>query len=546
MPSGFDRRLFLEGLGKAGAVLLASSTSLGRAAYAASGPARAVLRRGRYRAELDRRLLGAFLEHLGRAIYTGVYEPGSKLADGHGFRTDVLSEVKTLGVPIMRYPGGNFVSGYDWQDGVGPKDKRPTVLERAWNSLETNQFGTNEFIEWCKLVATEPLLAFNLGTGTVEQGVAYVEYCNVAKGTKWSELRRAHGYDAPHAVRYWCLGNEMDGPWQMGTMTAREYGRKARDAARQIRVIDRELKLIACGSSNTVMPTYLVWDREVLEECYDQVDAISLHNYYGNTPVLTGNDSARYLAMNLDMERQIQEIGAVCDYVQAVKRSPKRLWLSFDEWNVWYRARGGRFANGEGKFAPRLLEEEYNLEDALLVGGFLNTLLRQAERVRLACLAQIVNVIAPLVTNETSVLRQSIYYPYAWALKYARGRVLELDLESESYPIKAEGLRPDFARDGSVPFLDVAATHDPQSGQVCLLMLNRDLTGERELQLDWHDLTPSRVLVCETLTGSDLKAANSFERPTLVAPRALEPPRVGSKMTFKLPPRSYSVAHIAT
>ncbi|HEY7925405.1 MAG TPA: alpha-N-arabinofuranosidase, partial [Vicinamibacteria bacterium] len=541
MPSGFDRRLFLEGLGKAGAALLAS-TSLGRAAYAASGPARAVLSRGRYRAELDRRLLGAFLEHLGRAIYTGVYEPGSKLADGHGFRTDVVSEVKALGVPIMRYPGGNFVSGYNWQDGVGPKDKRPTVLERAWNSLETNQFGTNEFIEWCKLVATEPLLAFNLGTGTVEQGVAYVEYCNVAKGTKWSELRRAHGYDAPHAVRYWCLGNEMDGPWQMGTMTAREYGRKARDAARQIRVIDRELKLIACGSSNTVMPTYLVWDREVLEECYDQVDAISLHNYYGNTPALSGNDSARYLAMNLDMERQIQEIGAVCDYVQAVKRSPKRLWLSFDEWNVWYRARGGRFANGEGKFAPRLLEEEYNLEDALLVGGFVNTLLRQAERVRLACLAQIVNVIAPLVTNETSVLRQSIYHPYAWALKYARGRVLELELESESYPIKAEGLRPDFARDASVPFLDVAATHDPESGQVCLLMLNRDLTGERELQIDWHDLTPSRVLACETLTGSDLKAANSFERPTLVAPRALEPPRVGSKMTFKLPPRSYSVA----
>ena len=546
MLPALDRRRFLEGLGKAGAALIASSQYLGRAAFAAAGPARAVLSRGRYRAELDRRLLGAFLEHLGRAIYTGVYEPRSKLADGHGFRTDVLSEVKTLGVPIMRYPGGNFVSGYNWLDGVGPKDKRPTVLERAWNSLETNQFGTNEFVEWCKLVATEPLLAFNLGTGSVEQGVAYVEYCNVAKGTKWSELRREHGHDQPHGVRYWCLGNEMDGPWQMGTMTAREYGRKARDAARQIRVIDRELKLIACGSSNTVMPTYLVWDREVLEECYDQVDAISLHNYYGNTPALTGNDSARYLAMNLDMERQIQEIGAVCDYVQAVKRSPKRLWLSFDEWNVWYRARGGRFANGEGKFAPRLLEEEYNLEDALLVGGFLNTLLRQAERVRLACLAQIVNVIAPLVTNETSVLRQSIYYPYAWALRYARGRVLELDVESESYPIKAEGLRPDFARDGSVPFLDVAATLDPQSGQVCLLMLNRDLTGERELQVDWRDLTPSRVLACETLTGGDLKAANSFERPTQVAPRALDAPRPGSRMSFKLPPRSYSVAHIAT
>jgi alpha-N-arabinofuranosidase len=284
----------------------------------------------------------------------------------------------------------------------------------------------------------------------------------------------------------------------------------------------------------------------VLEECYDQVDAISLHNYYGNTDALSGNDSSRYLAMNLDMERQIQEIAAVCDYVQAVRRSPKRLWLSFDEWNVWYRARGGRFANGQRTFAPRLLEEEYNLEDALLVGGFLNTLLRQAERVRVGCLAQILNVIAPLVTNETSVLRQTIYYPYAWALKYARGRVLELPVESETYAIKAEGLRPDFARNDLVPYLDVAATLDPQNGQVCLLMLNRDLTSERELVVEWRDATPSRVLVCETLTGADLKAANTFEQPTRVAPRLLEPPRAGSTMAFKLPKHSYSVAQIAT
>ena len=325
-----------------------------------------------------------------------MYEPDSKLADEHGFRKDVIAEVKELGVPIIRYPGGNFVSGYHWQDGVGPKDKRPTVLDRAWNSRETNQFGTNEFIEWCRLVGSEPLLGFNLGTGTVEQAVAYVEYCNVDAGTKWSDLRRQHGYEKPHNVRYWCMGNEMDGPWQMGRMTAREYGRKARDAARQIRVIDRDLKLIACGSSNTILPTYFTWDREVLEECYDQVDGISLHNYFGNTPELTGNSTARYLAMNLDMERQIHEIAAVCDYVQATLRSPKRLWLSFDEWNVWYRARGGDAVNGHRQFAPHLLEEEYNLEDALLVGGFINSLLRNSDRVRVACLAQLINVIAPL------------------------------------------------------------------------------------------------------------------------------------------------------
>ena len=238
-----NRRAFLAQLGSSGAALAASSWLTG------FGFAQANAR-------------CAFLEHLGRAVYTGVYEPGSPLADKNGFRTDVIAEVKGLGVPIMRYPGGNFVSGYNWLDGVGPKDKRPTVLERAWNSLETNQFGTNEFIEWCKLVNTEPLLGFNLGTGTPEMAVAYVEYCNVDKGTKWSDLRRSHGYEQPHNVHYWCMGNEMDGPWQMGHMTAREYGRKARDAARQIRVIDPGLKLIACGSSNTILPTYLVWDRE--------------------------------------------------------------------------------------------------------------------------------------------------------------------------------------------------------------------------------------------------------------------------------------------
>jgi alpha-N-arabinofuranosidase len=540
------RRDFLAGLGRSGAALAAGSWLDGLGYTQTRGPARVVLQVARHRAEMDRRLLGAFLEHLGRAVYTGVYEPGSKLADARGFRRDVAAEVKGLGVPIMRYPGGNFVSGYNWLDGVGPKDKRPTVLERAWNSLETNQFGTNEFIDWCRLVGTEPLLGFNLGTGTPEQAVAWVEYCNVDKGTKWSDLRREHGYAEPHNVRYWCLGNEMDGPWQMGTMPAREYGRKARDSARQIRVLDPTTQLIACGSSNTILPTYLVWDREVLEECYDQVDGISLHNYYGNTPALTNNDSARYLAMNLDMEKQILEIGAVCDYVQGLRKSPKRLWLSFDEWNVWYRARGGLFANGQRKFAPPLLEEVYNLEDALLVGGFLNTLLRQSERVRVGCLAQIVNVIAPLMTNATSVLRQAIYYPYAWALKYAHGRVLDLHVESETYPIRAAGLRPDFARDDQVPYLDVTATLDPRNGQLCLLMLNRDLQNERDLTLDGREVTPTRVLASETLTGTDLKAANTFAQPTQVTPRALEAPPPATTMTFKLPARSYSVVHLAT
>ncbi len=499
----------------------------------------------RDRADFDRRLLGSFLEHLGRAIYTGIYEPGSRLSDAKGFRTDVAREIKELGVPIVRYPGGNFISGYNWLDGVGPKAQRPTVLDRAWNSTETNQFGTNDFIDWCRLTGAEPLLGLNFGTGSAEMAVAYVEYCNLERGTKWSDLRRAHGYEQPHNVRYWCLGNEMDGPWQIGQLQAREYGRKARDVAKQMRVVSPDLRLIACGSSAPSMPTYLTWDREVLEECYDQVDGISLHAYYGNTPATSGNSTARYLAMNLDMDRHIHEIAAVCDYVQGLQKSSKRLWLSFDEWNVWYRARDRQATDGRRAIAPHLLEEVYNLEDALLVGGLLNTLLRNSDRVHVACLAQLVNVIAPLVAHENGVLRQSTYYPYAWALHHARGRVLDLRVESEAYPIKGAGLQADFARNSDVPFVDIVATLDEPNGQACVLMLNRDLEAARQVVLEWEDVTPTRVLGCDTITGTDLKAFNTIEQPNRVTPQPLSPPAAGSRMTFELPARSYTVARLA-
>ena len=539
-----DRRAFLAGLGSAGA-LMATGSWLEAIGYAQTrGPARAFVRSAPGRTDFDRRVLGSFLEHLGRAVYTGVYQPGSPLADPKGFRTDVAREVKELGVPIVRYPGGNFVSGYNWLDGVGPKAQRPTVLDRAWNTLESNQFGTNEFIDWCGLVGAEPLLGMNFGTGSVESALAYVEYCNLPRGTRWSDLRRAHGYEQPHGVKYWCLGNEMDGPWQIGQLQAREYGRKARDAAKQMRVIDRRLQLIACGSSGTFMPTYLAWDREVLEECYDQVDGLSLHAYYGNTKELSGNSAERYLAMNLDMDRHIHEVAAVCDYVQGLQRSSKRLWLSFDEWNVWYRARDEQATDGRGTAAPRLLEEVYNLEDALLVGGFVNTLLRNSDRVRVACLAQLVNVIAPLVTNDQGVLRQSTYYPYAWALRYAKGRVLDLRVESETYPITPTGLQADFARAGDVPFVDVVATLDESARQAAVLVLNRDLTNERELTVEWDDVVPKRVLACETLTGTDLKAFNTFDAPRRVVPQAVPAPAAGNRMTLKLPPRSYTVVHL--
>jgi len=548
---GLSRRKFLNGTVTAGACVAAHAWLGNRAWPLPDTPAggRVVIDSSRRLAQLPRNIFGSFIEHLGRAVYGGIYEPGSKLADSNGYRKDVLEEIRHLGVPIIRYPGGNFVSGYNWLDGVGPKKDRPRVLERAWNSTETNQFGTNEFVTWCRAVGAEPLFGTNFGTGTPETTVALMEYCNVEKGTRWSELRRQHGYERPHNVKFWCLGNEMDGPWQIGHIPAREYGLKARDAARQMRVIDRSCQLIACGSSGPFMPTYLEWDREVLEECYDEVDAISLHRYYGNAEE-TGGDSSKYLGLNLAMDRQIEEIIAVCDLVRGHKRSNKTLWLSFDEWNVWYRARSGKYVDGDRQVAPHLLEEVYNLEDALLVGGLINSLLRHSDRVRVACLAQLVNVIAPIMTDENGLLRQTIYYPYSWALQYARGDVLSLAPEGPAYevahlgrPIEAGGrAMPGL---GQVAYLDVTATLDQTANTAALFVLNRDLDRSRELQVDWHDVTPAKVSGCETITGPDLKAANTFDAPKRVTPQKLQTAKAGSRMTFQFPPRSYTVVSLS-
>jgi alpha-N-arabinofuranosidase len=358
-------------------------------------------------------------------------------------------------------------------------------------------------------------------------------------------LRRAHGYEKPHAIKYWCLGNEMDGPWQIGHIPAIQYGIKARDAARQMRGVDPSVKLIACGSSGPFMPTYLEWDQQTLEQCYEEVDGISLHRYFGNDEE-TGGDTPRYLAMNLDMDRQIQEIVAVCDLVRGRMRSSKTLWLSFDEWNVWYRARNGKAVDGERQVAPHLLEEIYNLEDALLVGGLLNTLIRRSDRVRVACLAQLVNVIAPIMTNQDGLFRQTIYYPFAWALQYARGNALELAVASPAYEVAASQ-RPRFqgAASLSVPFLDVAGTIDFDHKTASLFILNRDLAKARDLNLVWHETTPTRVNSCEVLTGSDLKAVNGFDAPNRVVPKPLDSPQVGSKMTLQVPARSYTVLNLA-
>ncbi len=472
-------------------------------------------------------LFGSFLEHLGRAIYDGIYQPGSPLSNAHGFRKDVLAEVRALGVPLIRYPGGNFVSGYIWQDGIGPQAQRPRILDRAWDSLETNQVGVDEFMAWCKLAGARPLMAVNLGSDTPMNASNLVEYCNVPQGTQWSDLRRAHGASQPYGIHHWCLGNEMDGPWQIGHCDAITYGYRAADAARQMKAVDPSIQVTACGSSSPSMPTYLEWERQVLEQCYEVVDYLSLHRYFNLPQKDEKPDYARFLAQNLELDHEVAQVGAVCDLVGARLKSRKTLRLSFDEWNVWYGSTGG---DGKRKYAPHLIEETYNLGDALLVGGCINSLLRNAQRIEIACLAQLVNVIAPLMTSDQGVLRQTTYYPYRWALQLARGEVLATSHNGPGY--ETEPL-------GTVPYLDVVATRDQR--QLCVLALNRDTSRARTMECHFTGAYPGRTLSARTLTGSDLTATNTFARPKNVVPERLPLPAPGRRMTIELPAQSYSM-----
>lgn len=460
---------------------------------------------------IDKRVYGSFVEHLGRAVYGGVYQPGHASADEEGFRKDVLDLVRELQVPIVRYPGGNFVSNFYWEDSVGPVSERPRRLELAWRSTETNEVGVNEFARWAKKAGTDLMMAVNLGTRGIDAACNLLEYCNHPSGTKYSDLRVSHGVREPHNIKTWCLGNEMDGPWQVGHKTAREYGRLADETAKAMRQIDPELELVVCGSSNTGMATYPQWEATVLEEAYNSVDFISLHTYYGNRL----NDTANFLAYSDDMDRFIKTVISTCDFVKAKKRSKKDIMLSFDEWNVWFHsaaADSDTMGNRPWSVAPHLLEDQYNFEDALLVGLMLITLIKHSDRVRMACLAQLVNVIAPIMTEENGpAWRQTIYYPYLHASKYGRGVALNTALRSSKHDTK------EFT---DVTDVEAAAVWNDEKEELTVFAVNRDLEDSITLETDLRGFAGYKLIEHIVLENGDFKAVNSAEAQS-VAPRAV-------------------------
>jgi alpha-N-arabinofuranosidase len=451
--------------------------------------------------EVDPRIFGGFLEHMGRAVYEGVYDPASRHADEHGFRTDVLEALRRLRFTAMRYPGGNFASGYHWMDGIGPLEKRPIVRELAWQSIEPNRVGTEEFIRLCRMQSWTPMLTVNLGTGTPEEARNWVEYCNSPAGTRYADMRAAGGSPSPHGVKLWCLGNEMDGPWQLGHVPADQYAIRAQQAAKMMKDVDASVELVACGSCAHTLPTYMEWDRTVLEHLGDLADYVSLHRYVGNRT----DDTDDYLAVSASIDRQIEEMDAVCRFVQARRRSPKRAHLCFDEWNVWYK---NREMDGAGRVAPHLVEEVYNLEDALVVAGFLNSFLRHADAVKIANLAQIVNVIAPLLTDGEQLLVQSIFHPFEMYAKRRHGSALQISVDGPVLQGRTNG---------AVPLVDHSAILD--GSRLSVFLVNRSAGASAPVHIDVVDACISSVQSAEILTGTGPKAANSIAQPDLVRAR---------------------------
>ena len=478
-------------------------------------------------------VFSGFIEHMGRAVYEGIYDPGSPQADEHGFRKDVMAALRDLNFRAIRYPGGNFLSGYRWQDGVGPKNQRPHRRDLAWNSIETNQFGTNEFIEFCKTVNTEPMLAVNMGTGTIQDAANLVEYCNAPVGTQYADLRASHGYADPHNVKYWCIGNEMDGPWQIGHLDAEDYGKKAREAAKMMRWHDPSIKTILCGSSNSIMPTYPEWDRVALELCWDRVDYHSMHYYAGNRD----SDTSSYLALSDEFERFVDTLTGVLRYVKAKTRSKHDVYLSWDEWMVWYKAAGPEFNTGHWTEAPHLSEEVYNLEDALVVAQWLNVFLRKADVLKIACLAQSVNVISPIHTTRDGLLKHTVYYPFKLFSQLASGAALDLLVKAPMY---------NTTKFGDMPLVDVSASYDETNSASAIFLVNRSQTDSLSVDLHWQDRAPKIIKAVHQLSGTDPKAANSFENPNfLVAVAAAIPALDGQTATLILPPLSFTAVEVA-
>ena len=483
---------------------------------------------------IERDLWGSFIEHMGRSVYGGIYDPGNPRSDANGFREDVKEAVRQLKVPKIRYPGGNFLSGYDWRNGIGKN--RPVKLDLAWGQLEPNKVGLHEFCAWAEDVGADVMMSVNMGTGTPQAAAELVEYCNFPKGTQLSDMRRENGREKPFGIKTWCIGNEMDGDWQICMQTAEEYGRKATETAKMMKWVDKDIRLVVCGSSSAEQKTYPEWDRIVLQHTYDYIDYLSLHRYYTYTPSKREED---FMSAHTDFDRFIKKVVATADYVQAYRRSKKQIKLSLDEWNIWHTKPVygdepvyNTIEEEKWTIGPRRVENTYDLADAITFAGLMCTLINNADRVKMGCLAQLVNVIAPIMTeNGGGMFKQTIYYPYGMAIRYAKGEALQLVQHGE---------RMDTDWGDSEKVYGACAY---EGGEYTLFVINK--SGEAsELDVDFQ-VTPVRMIGRTEMSGG-LHERNGFTQPEKVVPHDIPCGGKAERMhTVKLPPYSFTMLRFA-
>jgi alpha-L-arabinofuranosidase len=468
--------------------------------------------------EIDPLLYGNFTEHLGRCIYGGIYDPSSPQANPDGFRRDVIDATKNLGVSILRWPGGNFASGYHWMDGIGPKENRPRRKDLAWGDSEPNIVGTDEFMKFAQAASVEPYICVNLGTGTWDEARNWVEYCNAKTGFYFSDLRARNGHPEPYHVKYWGLGNEIDGPWQMGHRDAEEYGKFALEAAKLMKWSDDSIKLVASGSSN-YGSDWIQWNKTVLTILRDHVDYISLHHYSGNY----NKDHYQFMAVSTRVEDIINTTEGLINQVHLQYKTRKPVYIAFDEYNVWYRA-----------FTEQKLEEHYNMQDVLVVAMYLNTFLRHANIVKMANMAQLVNVIAPMMVTHDKLWLQTIYYPLQLFAQNCRGEALETFLQCDRY---------DAGEYKQVPYLDVSSVYDRERGEIILNVVNRHQDKAIETSiLNQTGKLSSQATVYE-INAANLTDENSVDEQK-VKTTTRDITIAGDKFSYLFPAHSFTMIRV--
>ena len=460
---------------------------------------------------IDDRIFGSFVEHMGRVVYSGIYEKDHPSTDENGFRKDVVDLAKQMGVTTVRYPGGNFVSNYNWMDGIGPIENRPKKRDLAWKSIETNEVGIDEFMKWAKKYDLEPIMAVNMGTKGLEEAIALLEYCNSEKGSYYSDLRVKNGNEEPYNIKTWCLGNEMDGEWQLGHKTAQEYGRLAHEIGKAMKLVDPEIELVVCGSSMSRNATFGAWEQEVLKNTYDEADYISLHQYYDGQEKGTKS----FLARSLDMEKYIDLVCAISDLEKKKRGSKKTINICFDEWGVWstpdYEVQ--RWVDEHPwQIAPPLGEQIYSLEDTLLFASMLMVLLRKCDRVKIGCQSLLVNISACIMTKKGGeAWVQPIYYPFKMLANHAKGKVIDSRYLGVRY-------QTDDIED--VPLLDSLVTYDDDNNEMAIFIVSRS-EKEEELSIKIRDCENVEIIESQLLYSNDIKANNAVNHE-LVKPEVAD------------------------